>query len=154
MQNTFIDPNTAGYIAIVILSLLTVSFFFSQRLLRSRAAAMPEASLKKSTPAAPDGLCATTLRIANYSHKPIQIRNIHMECGTFAGNEIRNIMGQIQSYQKGTDIIRPFPVIIEPETQNEDPIVFHAQVGIPATAELVGSNGIYDVHIRQAEATY
>ncbi|GFM32028.1 hypothetical protein LN040_06970 [Desulfovibrio subterraneus] len=149
MPDIQFNSQTAGYFAIALLFLLTSTFIVWQRLARARESQMPEAGLDNGTPTPPDGLCATTLWIANYSASPVFIRNIHIDVGTFAGNEVRNLMGQIRHYEKSEDIQRPLMLTVEPQTRRDEPVAFHARVGSPVEAVLQGNNGTYDIHIRQ-----
>ncbi|MFV0347636.1 MAG: hypothetical protein ACK5JO_03540 [Halodesulfovibrio sp.] len=148
MSDIHFNSQTAGYFAIALLLLLTIAFIVWQRFLHARESQQPEAGLENGTPFPPDGLCATTLWIANYGDSPIRIRNIRMECGTFAGNEVRNLMGQVKRYEKSNDTERSLELTIEPQTRNDEPVAFHARMGAPAEAVLSGRNGTYDIHIR------
>lgn len=143
------NPMTAGYIAIGILILFSATFAASVKLLRVRADNTPEIGLNQNVPSAPEGLCATTIYIANHSRHPIFIRNITIGCGTFAGSEIYNLLGQITSYNHSTDLQRLFNISVAPGTKSEEPVVFHAQVGIPVEATLVSKNDVYEIHLSQ-----
>lgn len=143
-----LDTITLGYYISAALFTFGASLMLFGHWCRKKASQTPVVTLSQQIPKM-DGLCETTVWVANPTPKNVYIRNFILQSGTFASDEIQNASGQIVGYRKGYSAFRSASYTVPSGTETDTFIAFHVKDNTPIAAQLVGKKGVYDIHFSQ-----